>query len=200
MLNSLIRHIHRKQEGITGLETAIILIAFVMVASIFSYVVVTAGLFSSQKAREAVQSGLDQSRSSMELKGFVVAKMDTSNIATNIIFTLGLVPGGVPVDVTDTTNKTNRIIITYADAYHQYSSLDWKAEMINANNGDSLLDPGELVQITVDMAKINSGAAGANEKLSANHAFVLEIKPPDGPVLTIERTIPARLAAIINLY
>ena len=41
------------QKGITGLETAIILIAFVMVASVLSYVVLSAGLFSSQKAKEA---------------------------------------------------------------------------------------------------------------------------------------------------
>jgi archaeal flagellin FlaB len=38
--------------GITGLETAIIMIAFVLVASVFSYVVISAGLFASQKSRE----------------------------------------------------------------------------------------------------------------------------------------------------
>ena len=32
--------LHRNQEGITGLETAIILIAFVIVASVFAYVLV----------------------------------------------------------------------------------------------------------------------------------------------------------------
>ena len=33
------------ERGITGLETAIILIAFVVVASVFAYAVLTAGLF-----------------------------------------------------------------------------------------------------------------------------------------------------------
>ncbi|HUV53535.1 MAG TPA: archaellin/type IV pilin N-terminal domain-containing protein, partial [Dehalococcoidia bacterium] len=40
----------RDERGITGLETAIILIAFVVVASVFAYTVLSAGIFSSQKA------------------------------------------------------------------------------------------------------------------------------------------------------
>ncbi|MBN2219271.1 MAG: hypothetical protein JW697_03235, partial [Kosmotogaceae bacterium] len=40
LINKVVEKIHRKEEGITGLETAIILIAFVIVASVFSYVVI----------------------------------------------------------------------------------------------------------------------------------------------------------------
>ncbi|MCK4273982.1 MAG: hypothetical protein KAW90_03740, partial [Dehalococcoidales bacterium] len=58
MIKRLLKRIREKQEGITGLETAIILIAFVIVASVFAYVVLSAGLFSSQKAKEAVNAGL----------------------------------------------------------------------------------------------------------------------------------------------
>jgi len=42
-LRKLVERLHRKEEGITGLETAIVMIAFIMVASVFSYVVVSAG-------------------------------------------------------------------------------------------------------------------------------------------------------------
>jgi flagellin FlaB len=37
----------RDERGITGLETAIILIAFVVVAAVFSFVVLSTGLLSS---------------------------------------------------------------------------------------------------------------------------------------------------------
>jgi archaeal flagellin FlaB len=40
--------LHRSQRGITGLETAIILIAFVVVASVFAYTVLSAGIFSAE--------------------------------------------------------------------------------------------------------------------------------------------------------
>ncbi len=42
------------QRGITGLETAIVLIAFVVVASVFAFAVLSTGLTSSQKSQEAV--------------------------------------------------------------------------------------------------------------------------------------------------
>ena len=53
----------KAEQGITGLETAIILIAFVVVASVFSYTVLTAGVFSSQKSSEAVNAAIDEVRS-----------------------------------------------------------------------------------------------------------------------------------------
>ena len=37
----------RDQRGITGLETAIVLIAFVVVASVFAFAVLSTGLLSS---------------------------------------------------------------------------------------------------------------------------------------------------------
>ena len=39
------KRFHGEQRGITGLETAIILIAFVVVASVFAYTVLSAGIF-----------------------------------------------------------------------------------------------------------------------------------------------------------
>jgi len=38
----------RSQKGITGLETAIILIAFVVVASVFAFTIFSAGVSSSE--------------------------------------------------------------------------------------------------------------------------------------------------------
>lgn len=46
----------RNQRGITGLETAIVLIAFVAVASVFAYTVLAAGIFSPAEERGYVES------------------------------------------------------------------------------------------------------------------------------------------------
>ena len=54
------KNIYTSQKGITGLETAIILIAFVVVAAVFAYTVLSAGLFATQKSQEAVYSGLEK--------------------------------------------------------------------------------------------------------------------------------------------
>ena len=73
--------IRHSQIGITGLETAISLIALVVVASVFAYTVLSAGIFSSEKSKEAIYAGLSQARGTMELVGSVKA---TSIAATAI--------------------------------------------------------------------------------------------------------------------
>lgn len=64
----------RGMRGITGLETAIILIAFVVVAAVFAYTVLSAGIFTTQKSQETIYSGLTQASSSMEMKSGVVLR------------------------------------------------------------------------------------------------------------------------------
>src|ERR1035441_5196103 len=73
MLRKIFSRVYRQQKGITGLETAIILIAFVVVAAVFAYTVLSAGLFSTQKSQQAVYSGLQESQSTIEVKGGVVS-------------------------------------------------------------------------------------------------------------------------------
>ena len=58
----------RVQRGITGLETAIVLIAFVVVASVFAFGVLSIGLFSSDKAQETVKAGMGEARSTLEVQ------------------------------------------------------------------------------------------------------------------------------------
>ena len=181
----------KSQKGITGLETAIILIAFVIVASVLAYVVISAGLFSSQKAKSAVNSGLQQTGSTVELKGNVVVKMDNGEV-TEAYLTVGIVPGGTAVDLTDTSAEQNSLLVSYFDATQMEPSLDWTVEFLNYGPlaTDNMLDSGELAQLTVTMP----------EGLGPGATFTIEIKPPDGSVLPIERTIPSRASGLVNLY
>ena len=80
----LMRRIARDQRGITGLETAIILIAFVVVAAVFAYTALSAGIFSAQKGQETIYSGLKQAAGTLELKGGMIAynKVASESIGT----------------------------------------------------------------------------------------------------------------------
>ena len=62
-IRNLARRVSRDERGITGLETAIILIAFVVVATVFAFIVLTTGLFSAERGKETVFAGLDKARS-----------------------------------------------------------------------------------------------------------------------------------------
>ena len=192
-MREFFRKIRHKQEGITGLETAIILIAFVIVASVFAYVVLSAGLFSSQKAKEAVNAGVRSTMATIELKGNVVAKMESS-VVTELYFNVGIPAAGSPVDFTPTTNSTNTVVISYFDADHMIPSVNWTIEKLSMINDDDLLDPNELFQVTVILPTTGNISVGPYD------SFSLEIKPPDGPVLSIERTVPGRISQYVNLY
>ena len=81
----------RDERGITGLETAIILIAFVVVASVFAFTVLSTGIFSAERGKETVFAGLQEARGTIEPKGSVIANgltEDTLSLA-NFLWTTG---------------------------------------------------------------------------------------------------------------
>jgi len=190
-MRRFIRWGHRNQEGITGLETAIILIAFVIVASVFAYVVLSAGLFSTQKAKEAVYSGLQETRSTVEIKGDVIGKM-VNGVITEIYFSVGGRPFNEPVDFTDTSNSSNKVVISFQDQDQLINTVNWTLTKLVSTNDDNLLDQNELFLITVDLSNADN--------IGPYHTFTLEVKPPVGAVLPIERTVPARVSQYVNLH
>ena len=190
MLKKLARKMQRDERGITGLETAIILIAFVVVASVFAYTVLSAGIFSSQKAQEAVYSGLEQARSTLELNGSVVATANTTAV-TGVIFSVSNALDGEAIDLTDTTGN-NVTVISYSSSTMRTEELDWTVDYQGYGDDDDLLEAGEMFEITVDMTT-------AGETVGIYHTFTLEVKPPTGAVLIMERTTPADLDAVMVL-
>jgi archaeal flagellin FlaB len=196
---TLIFKLRKSQKGITGLETAIILIAFVIVASVFAYVVLSAGLFSTQKAKEAIYSGLDEAKSTIELKGDVMGRMQNSVLNT-LYFTVGTTTGGGSIDFTPpSSGNTSLVVISYNDNYQVFPTVNWTMTKLNTSDADNLLDKNELFMITVDLSCVSANAT-ADQLPGPYHTFRLEIKPPVGAILPIERTIPARVDQIVNLY
>lgn len=193
MAHSRTKNHSRTEKGITGLETAIVLIAFVMVASVFAYVVLSAGLFSSQKAKEAVHAGLSETRSSVTLKGSVLAQM-VNGTATEIYFCVSAIPGADPVDFTNDGEGNRYVVISYSDSRQFDPDIPWSVTRLTCMNDDWLLDEGELFQITVHLDKSTRDIApGPYDR------FVLELKPPAGASLGIERSIPSRVDQLVNL-
>ncbi|MHB8105498.1 MAG: archaellin/type IV pilin N-terminal domain-containing protein [Dehalococcoidales bacterium] len=213
MYNRFFKH----QKGITGLETAIILIAFVVVAAVFAYTALSAGLFSTQKAQEAVYSGLKEAQSTLELRGGVIATagaVGANGTIAQISFVLSNVLGGESIDFTapdeaagDTgiaaNTSNNKVIINYIDSDQTVNDLFWTCLPLGTSNGNALLETGEKFQITV--GSDNAGQDGGNllnaltTKLTVNKTFTLEIVTSAGAVLTLERTTPPYIDTKMNL-
>ena len=193
LLRRILKRGRNEEEGITGLETAIILIAFVIVASVFAYVVLSAGLFSSQKAKEAVNAGIQSTMATVEVRGNIVVQMVAGEV-TEIYFCVGLPAAGSPVDFTPSSGNTSTLIISYSDADNMLPSVNWTLQKLSTINSDNLLDPNELFQVTVVIPSSGNVSIGAYDR------FALEVKPPGGAVLPVERTIPGRVSAYVNLH
>ncbi|MCL0064333.1 hypothetical protein M1N84_00225 [Dehalococcoidia bacterium] len=210
MLKRYMSQMHREQKGITGLETAIILIAFVVVASVFAYTVLSAGLFAAERGREAVHAGLEGARAAMELRGGVIAKAPAPDgNVTGLTFTVSSTLGGEPVDFTPPTagNNTavaaagsrNVVVISYIDEDQHHPNLFWTRTPIGDDDGDNLLLAGEKFQITIGGTAATHLTHTLDPGLGAGRTFTIEIKPPVGAVLSIERTIPPRVDRVMNL-
>ena len=215
MLNKFLKH----EKGITGLETAIILIAFVVVAAVFAYTVLSAGLFSTQKGQEAVYSGLKEAQSTLELKGSVIATANTTGAdgkIQQISFVVSNVLGGEAIDFTMPTANTtghsgvaaggssNKVVINYIDNDQTVKNLYWTISKMGNDDGDSLLEVNEKFQVTIggtsDLAGGGNLINALGTDLSVNKTFDLEVVAPAGAVLTIERTTPAYIDPIMNLH
>jgi flagellin FlaB len=62
-----------------GIESAIVLIAFVIVAAALAFVVLNMGFFASQRSKAAIGTGLSQASSALEIDGSVLALVNVSS-------------------------------------------------------------------------------------------------------------------------
>ncbi|HIB13325.1 MAG TPA: hypothetical protein EYO17_15640 [Dehalococcoidia bacterium] len=181
------------QRGITGLETAIVLIAFVVVSSVFAFAALSAGLFSSDKANETHTAGLAEARGTLELKGSVVAKVSgttgATGVVTSIEFLISNAAAGEAIDMTPGNS-----IIKYSDKT-QTVNMNSSAEFSSSNvaafgDTDLLLEFGEVFQIT--LLDLTTQLA---TDLGTNTDFTIEMIPSRGAVLFIGRRTPVSLEA-----
>ena len=200
-MTSKLKKLLKDEGGITALETAIILIAFVVVASVFAFTILSAGTFSTERGREAIYAGLEQVSSSMEIVGPVVAEAnDGKTHVITVTFSLASVAGGSGINITDTTSSDNVVVISYLDRTAYDNELDWTMTWIvggsqTGGDDDDLLERGELAEIQIVL-----NITGTNViSLTDNTEFRLDVKPPQGGVLPLLRTTPPSLDAVMSL-
>ena len=210
--NQRLMRMQADQRGITGLETAIILIAFVVVASVFAYTVLSAGLFSSEKGKEAIHSGIEQARGTMEIVGGVILKdtgVPTGSVAQDdtidqVVVTVANALDGEAIDLTttvdsdndgdlsDETGETHTTIISYIDKNQRVDDIAWTVTEVGKGDGDQLLEPSEKMQISINVSQLTTA-------LDADDTFTIEVKPDRGSALVIERTTPGVVDDIMYL-
>jgi flagellin FlaB len=174
-------HWLKDESGITALETAIILIAFVVVVAIFAFSVLTTGTFLTERSKEATYSGLQEVRGSLMLKGSVVLE----NSGSLIVFNVSTATGGAATDL-------SRLKITLRYNNGTMPGMDeWSVvSLAIAPTPVTLLQPGDLAKIKIMLTN----------PIVHDQTFALQVVPQNGGVLLIERTAPAQITTITDLH
>ncbi|MCL4395100.1 MAG: hypothetical protein M1482_09920 [Chloroflexi bacterium] len=190
MMNIKLNRVIKEERGITALETAIILIAFVVVAAIFAFTVLTTGTFLTERSKQASYSGLEEVSSSMQLEGSVVLE----STGSTVVFDLATVAGGSSVDLTKVTmtyrDTTTNQDLTFDSGTGAPSANHWTSTNTAGSAAITILGAGDIAQITVH----------APAAITANQTFSLQVTPTTGGVLLIQRTAPAQITQVTDLH
>ncbi len=193
----LMNSIKQRDEGFTGLEAAIVLIAFVVVAAVFSYVVLGAGFFTTQKSQETVYKGVEQSTSNLQMIGNVYGTtVNTAVGIKNISFNIGLAPGAPALDI------SKMIIVVSKPGSPTISQLVYTSGIPVAGTSFGAVD-----------ASINATAPtlqGQNQTiitislddnyLPKNSQINIQLSPAVGASLPFTRSAPATIQNAQILY
>ncbi len=182
------RKLYCNEKGMTGLETAIILIAFVTVASVISYSVLSAGIFAAERGKETIYKGLESARATLEVRGAVLGMSANSSKLETVQFGLGL---AIPDDRVD----TRAISVNYWDDEYHEEGVACTMELARGSTerGQAqILENDEQFKVTLTMP--------TSANLTAYKTFHLQILPPTGAALSMQRTVPGTLFKLMELH
>ena len=206
------------QRGITGLETAIILIAFVVVASVFAFTVLSTGIFATERSKDTVFSGILEARSTLEPRGSLIAFAGKIDGATSTVFKFSFIVSnavqGEPIDLTPgytfdgsgddpdiASGNEQRTVISYSDSGVAVNDIPWTVAFLGDSDGDNLLEGDELAEITVWILTrdntVSSVTANDSVKVFSAGIAVLADIPGTNDRFTLELKPPT--GAVINL-
>ncbi len=237
----LTRARRKARKGITGIEAAIVMIAFVVVAAALAFVVLNMGMFTTQKAKEVIQKGLEGATSALQVDGSAAGLVDSSSQVNFIAVPIKLAPGKQAVDLGYKRTTVSILIpdsnIALENAY--MGALYINGTYMTSDNPTVASAISTLgIKITSDnisnLNVLESAIAKITQNLSITHpvAFIvfiksispanavlqngekalvviytpgtglnpyesisIEVRPPAGAPLTIDRTMPATLPA-----
>jgi flagellin-like protein len=204
----------KRDNAFTGLEAAIVLIAFVVVAAVFSYVMLGAGFFATQKAQEVTYAGIKQATSNVVFEGAMYSRVAADEL-TGFTFSVKVPGGGMPVDMSQTTfiytstYTAPPLQLVSAGTYLNTDPIDYPTcasaaaspcyngyfpaeKDINGNllsTPSTILYPGNVALYTVSLGDGTSGP----KFLGSEDWFSLEMIPQIGAATLVNKRLDAGL-------
>jgi flagellin FlaB len=203
------KKLFKNRKGIVGVEAAIVLIAFLIIAAALSYVVINMGFYTTQKTKETMQTGLDESLTALQLDGVVTSRTNTSSAhILYILVPVKLSAGRGAVDLSESSVVVsvylpNATLMNIYQGSVSATDVTWDALIatlslsdnqakfaIYNDDSDSVLESNEKAFLLI---RLNS--TDSQSMLSEYQTIKIEVRTAKGAALTIIRTAPGGLAA-----
>jgi len=169
--------------GFSGLEAAIVLIAFVVIAAFFSYALLGTGFFATSKAQDTANTGMKQASSGIYIEGSLYGGIDEGpGQLQKLTFYVAIPETGMNMDLRD-------MLMAYTKSdtpLPQSLTLGDTAGSLHFSTGNggpystTILMAGEKTRI--NFADLNGPVATG--------WFTIEIKPQNGPSYLLQRYLP----------
>jgi len=181
------------EDAFTGIEAAIIFIAFIVVASVFTYIMLGTGFFTTQVSQKVVHSEVQSVASKVLVSGDIygLASDVTSGIDT-VQFDVTLSSGTSPFDfrgsqmIISTEGSLQPLVYTSGAA----QPGEWNISSIRNGNSKGVLSDNQIWTINAKPVDV----------IRPGTQFTLEVKPAGGASFSIMRTVPQGLDPINILY
>jgi flagellin FlaB len=161
------------EDGFTGLEAGIVLIAFLVVAAVFSFAILGSGFFATEKARSVTQDA-GKSISAVTVTGSVTSQAnDVGTALKRLIFYCEVTGEGVSASDIRYSLMTTEMI-------YEIPSSDGTISIMGEGD-DGLLSPGEILRVELDIRKA---------ALPLGTPFTLTIHPPQGIPVHVPCRVP----------
>jgi flagellin FlaB len=169
-------------DAFTGLEAAIVLIAFVVVAAVLSTVILSAGSFTTQKTQETMVKSVEQTSTNLLLAGNPYGLSTDNTTITEIRFTICLAPGAPTIDLT-------KLKVSFSTPYTLPVILTWGAN--SSQTVFSARERGAGPSLTAMTKNQQIEIAFNVSPVPANTRINLEIMPGVGAALPFSRNTPS---------
>lgn len=94
--------------------------------------------------------------------------------------------------LSDEATKNHVLSVDFVDSDQRVGDITWTRTQLGKGDSDALLEPGEKMQITVNLEALNPMPVAYTE-------FAVHLRPETGSSLIIERTVPAVVDTIMDL-
>ncbi|KAF5082981.1 archaellin/type IV pilin N-terminal domain-containing protein [Methanoculleus horonobensis] len=174
-------------RAFTGLEAAIVFIAFIVVAAVFAYVVLGLGMTTSQKSQETMHAALGEAGSALRPGQSIIAKLDNGQGLVEFMeFDLETATDLAVIDLGSMTYTiaTKKTLVTFPPGDPRVT-ITWRYP----EDGGALLEAGETVMVRLNTIGVEIGRGDT---------FTLQVIAAGGETVSLTRTVPAGIGK--NVY